>query len=361
MKHLPVLAFLGFTIGLYLSGCAGGAPPADLGLMERTSESAIPILLQETLQEQWVRPIQPESNSTFTTINGNPYYRLGPGDVLELTINLDNGANQFPLVISPDGYIQLPATLGSERVHIAGLAVPQAEERLSAALSGMLRRPFPILRVSLYQYAFVTLIGEITHRGADPTTGEGRFALTGRTTLLDFVLTHSSFTDETDITAVIVTDAEGRSRMFDLSATIYSADQSHNPVLDRGDTVTIPSLADTRRYIYVLGEVEMPILLPPTPGMTVLDAISEAGGPNERARQRWVTLVQGRGQDAEKYQIPYNKILKEGDLTWNVPLAPGDIVYVSRSPYNTTVQFFRDIWAVLQSAVVISILVERFK
>jgi polysaccharide export outer membrane protein len=325
----------------------------EIDLPESVSGSAIPLLTQQNFQDQWIRPIQPESNSTFTTISGIPYYRLGPSDELELTINLEDGPNQFPLVINPDGFVQLPAILLEERVHIAGLAIPQAEERLSESLANVLRRPLLTLRVTSYQHAFVTLVGKITQ--------QGRFPLTGRTTLLDFVLTHSSFTEDTDITAVIVTDGEGRSGVFDLSATIYSADQSHNPVLDRNDVVTVPSVAETRRYVYVLGEVTTPSLLHYRPGLTVVDAISEAGGPNQRARQKWISLVRGRGSDAELTQIPYSRILKQGDMKWNASLAPGDILYVGRSTYSTAVEFFRDTWIVLQSAVIATVLTESLR
>ncbi len=341
---------------LGLEGCGGGTPPLETGFTVYDSGQVGPVFLGANLQEQWTRPIHPESNETFTTIDGNPYYRIGPDDELELSINLEDGPTEFGLVVSPDGYITLPATLLQERVYITGLAVPHAEQRLVSSLTPVLQRPLLILRITAYKHSQVTLIGEVAQRGVDPNTGEGRYPLTGRTTLLDFILFHALLTDETDLTAVIVTDAEGHSQMFDLSATMYSADQSQNPVLDRGDVVTVPSLADTRRYIYVLGEVMNPSLLRPRPGMTVLDAIAEAGGPNERARQKWVTLVRGRGHNAELYKIPYSKMLKNGDMSMNASLVSGDIVYVGRSSYDTSIEFFGDMWSVLQSAVVASIL-----
>ena len=345
---------------LGLEGCGGGTPPLETGLSVLDPDQVGPILLGANLQEQWTRPIHPESNETFTTIDGNPYYRIGPDDELQLSINLEDGPTEFELVISPDGYITLPATLLQERVYITGLAVPQAEQRLVASLTPVLQRPFLLLRVTTYRHSQVTLIGEVAQRGVGANTGEGRYPLKGRTTLLDFVLFHSLLTDETDLTVVIVTDAEGHSQMFDLEATMYSADQSQNPILDRGDVVTVPSLADTRRYIYVLGEVMNPSLLRPRPGMTVLDAIAEAGGPNERARQKWVSLVRGRGHNAVLYKIPYSNMLKSGDMSMNASLVSGDILVVGRSTYNTATEFFRDMWSVLQSAVVASILYRDF-
>lgn len=360
MEYSRHFILLILVSALGLEGCGGGTPQLGRGFSVPGSGQASSILLGKNLQEQWTRPIHPESNETFTTIDGNPYYRIGPGDELRLSINLEDGPTEFELVISPDGYITLPATLLQERVYITSLTVPQAEQRLIETLTPVLRRPQLNLRITTYKYSRVTLIGEVAQRGTDPNTGEGRFPLTGRTTLLDFVLSHSLLTDEADLTAVIVTDAEGQSQMFDLSATMYRADQSQNPILNREDAVMVPSLADTRRYIYVLGEVVNPSLLRPRPGMTVLDAIAEAGGPNERARQKWVSLVRGRGHNTEFYSIPYSTMLKSGDMSMNVSLESGDILYVGRSSYDTAVIFFRDIWSVLQSAVIVSILYRDF-
>ena len=360
MKQTLLVAIFGLIGGLTLPCCSGSSALGELHLLERGLEYSIPITVDQQVEKQWARPLHPESNSTFTTINGIPYYRLGPGDGLELTLNLGDGPTTYDLVIGPEGDVRLPSHLLTDRVRIAGLAVPQAEQRIAAALAGILRRPLLALRVTSYRSAYVTLVGEIAARATLTSMGEGRYALTGRTTLLDFILTYSSFTDETDYTAVIVTDSMGRTGMFDLSATIYAADQSQNPVLDRGDVVTVPSLAVTRRHIFVLGEVTTPSLVRPRPGMTVIDAVSEAGGLNQQARQRWITLVRGRGQEAQLYKIPYSNILKKGDLESNIPLQPGDIIYVGRSEYNSVITFFRDIWGVLQTAVIVSILADRF-
>ena len=360
MAYSRYIISLILVSALGLESCGRGAPPVETGFSVPGFDQAGPILLGINLQEQWTRPMHPESNETFTTIDGNPYYRIGPDDELQLSINLEDGPTEFELVISPDGYITLPATLLQERVYITSLTVPQAEQRLIESLTPVLRRPILNLRITTYKYSRVTLMGEVIQRGTDPNTGEGRFPLTGRTTLLDFVLSHSLLSDEADFTAVIVTDAEGHRQMFDLSAVMYSADQSQNPILNREDVVMVPSLADTRRYIYVLGEVVNPSLLRPRPGMTVLDAIAEAGGPNERARQKWVSLVRGRGHNTEFYNIPYSKMLTSGDMSVNVSLESGDIIYVGRSSYDTTIVFFRDIWSILQSAVIASILYRDF-
>ena len=341
--------------GLFLSGCAGGAPPSDLQLPE---QDARPLRLsEEDLPQTLERDPHPHANSVFVTIDGTPFYRLGPGDGIELRIWLGEEARVLPLQISPAGDIRLPNLLPGRSIRIAGLAVPQAEARISETLSEVLRVPRVSLQVTGYASSRVTLLGEV----AAPGTGSasGRYPLTGRTTLLDFILTHGRFTEQSDLSAVIITDAQGRSAMYDLARTVYRGEEEQNPYLDRDDRVTVPSVSETQRSIYVLGEVSRPSVLPPRPGMRLLDALAQTGGVTERGSGRWVNLVRGRGEEAQVHKIPYGDILKKGDAAWNVPLVGGDIVYVGRSGYDQAIEFFRDTWSILQTAVVATILVDR--
>lgn len=344
-----------------LAGCGGSGPPAELLLPVQGRDAVISLSDGTDIQKPWTRPVHPQSNATFVNINGAPYYRIGPGDELEMTIYIDQEPTPFRMVVGPEGDVRLPSHILESRVRLAGLAIPQAEDALAGVLASVLRTPQPVVKVVSFNSSFVTLMGAVSMRGAMGNTGEGRYALTDRTTLMDFILSHASFTDQSDLTAVMITDSGGRSGIFDISATMYSADQNQNPVLDRGDVVLVPSVAVTRRRIYVLGEVVNPSLLPPTQGMTVIDAISEAGGPTQRARQGYVTLARGRGERAELYTIPYRSIIKRGNVEWNVHLQSGDIIYVGRSSYDTAIQFFRDIWSVVQTATVITILLDRMK
>ncbi len=356
MKRPPRSLLTGLIL-LLASACAGapqGAlpPPPDEGF--------IPLPVGEEAVVTWQRPPQPESNASFLSIDGVPYYRLGPGDVLELGIGVAGGEHLYTLVVSEGGEVSLPTDLSGGRVRIGGLALPQAESRLTEALSDFLRDPRARLRVTEYAASPVALLGEIAVRGNDADSGPGAYPLEGPTRLSEFLFAHCTFTEDSDLNAVLVTDASGRTGMFDLNAVLYQADASHNPLLDRGDVVTVVDRASTQRHVYVLGEVTSPGLLRPRPGMCLVDAIALAGGPNNRARQSWVLVVRGRGEDAVLYKVPYADILRKGDLSSNMRLEPGDIVYVSRSSMDSVSQFFRDVWGILQTGVVFSIIVDRY-
>lgn len=83
--------------------------------------------------------------------------------------------------------------------------------------------------------------------------------------------------------------------------------------------------------VYVGGEVKNPSAVPFATGMTVLQAISGAGGFLETAKPDSVVLIRQFGGTYEGYRLDLDKALKGKDLSVNVPLQPSDIVHVPPS------------------------------
>ncbi|HSH27613.1 MAG TPA: XrtA/PEP-CTERM system exopolysaccharide export protein [Wenzhouxiangella sp.] len=81
--------------------------------------------------------------------------------------------------------------------------------------------------------------------------------------------------------------------------------------------------------IRVTGAVRTPISLPHRQGMTVLDAVLAAGGPNEFAAANRSSLHRHLDNGSVKsYKLPLDRILEQGDLTANHVLMPGDVITV---------------------------------
>jgi polysaccharide export outer membrane protein len=81
--------------------------------------------------------------------------------------------------------------------------------------------------------------------------------------------------------------------------------------------------------VRVTGAVRTPVSLPHRQGMTVLDAILAAGGPNEFAAANRSALHRHIDGDSFKsYALPLRRILEEGDLSANHVLMPGDVITV---------------------------------
>jgi polysaccharide export outer membrane protein len=87
-------------------------------------------------------------------------------------------------------------------------------------------------------------------------------------------------------------------------------------------TVSVPMQA---RFVSVGGEVRMPQRIPYTPDLTVLTAISAAGGFTEYASQSRVRLVRG----GKVVKVDIRKVRK--DPSTDISVEPGDSIEVMRS------------------------------
>jgi len=80
--------------------------------------------------------------------------------------------------------------------------------------------------------------------------------------------------------------------------------------------------------VRVTGAVRTPVSITYRQGMTVLDAVLAAGGPNEFAAADRSELYRKDGRATKSFDIRLGKIMKKGDLETNFPVQPGDIITV---------------------------------
>jgi len=84
--------------------------------------------------------------------------------------------------------------------------------------------------------------------------------------------------------------------------------------------------------VYVAGEVTSPGMLAYSGGLTLVQAIMQAGGFRNTARVGEVLVIR-KGSNGEPVggQVNVRRILSDARFTEDVPLAPSDIVFVPRS------------------------------
>jgi polysaccharide export outer membrane protein len=101
-------------------------------------------------------------------------------------------------------------------------------------------------------------------------------------------------------------------------------------IRDPNVTVLVTDLRSTEfiSRIRVTGAVRSQMSLNYRAGMTVLDAVLAAGGPNDFASLGNTRLHRKVGEDVMVYAIPLDRILNEGDIDANVELMPGDVITV---------------------------------
>lgn len=80
--------------------------------------------------------------------------------------------------------------------------------------------------------------------------------------------------------------------------------------------------------VRVTGAVQQPVSLPFRQGMTVLDAVLEAGGVTEFASANRAKLYRRSEKGSQVLSVQLGQILSRGDLDSNYYLVPGDIVSV---------------------------------
>lgn len=80
--------------------------------------------------------------------------------------------------------------------------------------------------------------------------------------------------------------------------------------------------------IRVTGAVNTPSSMPYRQGMTVLDAVLEAGGINKFANSNRTKLYRKQGDKSVLMPVKLKNILKKGDLQTNYDLLPGDVITV---------------------------------
>jgi polysaccharide export outer membrane protein len=84
------------------------------------------------------------------------------------------------------------------------------------------------------------------------------------------------------------------------------------------------------QQVSVLGQVSRPGRYPIDGKRSVTDILALAGGANADGDDV-VTLIRGRDTTVKKEEIDLIAMMRSGDMTKNVELVPGDILYVGRA------------------------------
>jgi polysaccharide export outer membrane protein len=199
-----------------------------------------------------------------------PDYRVGPGDVLDVTV-FGNDDLSRTSTVQTSGVIALPL-LGE--VEVAGLTLPEVQRKLTTLLArDYLVNPQVEVKVKEYQSQFVSVVGEVNSPGRKP--------LRGRTRLIDVLVEAGGFTPRASGDIQIARregSFEGGARILRmrLSGSAPSPqDQVNLEVLLRnGDLIT----ASPKYYVTVEGEIVRPGRYPIEGELTITGAISTAGG-----------------------------------------------------------------------------------
>jgi polysaccharide biosynthesis/export protein len=240
-------------------------------------------------------------------------YVIGEGDVLFVHVWGEEALN-VAAAVRPDGRITVP---GLGEVNASGKTPAQLQVQLAKQLQTLVKYS-PVVTVSVTQ---ITNSRAFVFGGGVPS---GVIPLNQRTTLLH-LLTSLGETRGADLRRAYV-QRDGVRIKEDFHALFAEGDTSQDLLLKTGDIIFIPPMLELN--VYVLGGVNAPRAIPYREGMSVLEAILEAGGFTRFANENQTFVVRRQGGKNVAIPVRAKDLISRGDLEQNMPLQLGDYVIV---------------------------------
>ena len=250
-------------------------------------------------------------------------YKIGPKDLLEITVLGVPEINKLVVRVSEEGRITLPL-LGE--VGVGDLTKFEVEKKLTG-LAGekIVLKPQVTVHIVEYLSRRVSVVGAVEKPGP--------FELLGRQTVLAAISQAGGLTRDAGEEIIVIrqqTGGESASLRISIDGLFVRGDPKLNIVLEPGDVINVP--VDKLVTIYVFGQVKNPGALQVKRSSlpTLTQAIAQAGGFTDRANRK---RVQIRRKDASGKELEINvnvrNVLK-GKVK-DVPLLINDTVYVPES------------------------------
>jgi len=103
-------------------------------------------------------------------------------------------------------------------------------------------------------------------------------------------------------------------------------------IKDPNVTIMVTSFAGPPlRQIRAIGEVAQPLAIPYHVELSLLDVIIATKGLTRFAAGNRALIVRQEPAGPRTYNVRLDDLLKDGDVTQNVPMQPGDTLYVPQS------------------------------
>lgn len=235
-------------------------------------------------------------------------YIVGEGDVLSINV-YENPDLSTTVRVSATSMIRVPL-LGE--ISIQGMTVSEISARIESLLAdGYLVNPQVDVFIQEYRSKKAIILGQIYK--------PGQYELRGRVTFLEFVSTAGGLRPEAGNIATIKRSAKEDTDKItiDLDRLIKKGDTSLNLPIQDGDTIYISKAS----MYYVSGEVKKPDSYKFEADLTVIKAITKAGGFTDiaaKSKVRIIRKVDGKEQVLEKTAM-------------DEPILPDDVIVVPES------------------------------
>ena len=237
-------------------------------------------------------------------------YIVGEGDVLDINV-YENEDISTTVRVSAINTIRVPL-LGE--ISVKGLTVSQVSTKIEQLLAdGYLVNPQVDVFISEHRSKKAIILGQVRN--------PGQYELRGRITFLEFVSKAGGLTENAGSHATIKRiGAGGKDEaqiIIDLEKLIEQGDASLNIVIRDNDSIYI---SEAKTY-YVSGEVNKPASYKYEKDLTVIKAITTAGGFSKIAARNKVQIIRVEHGEKVIYQ----------NVNMDEPVLPDDVIVVPES------------------------------
>lgn len=260
--------------------------------------------------------------ATGTEARRPPDYRIGADDLLEVTLFDVEGRNgdprQVDVRVSQSGSVTLPL-IG--QIEVGGHTAATAEAALREQYRRYIRDPQIAVFVKEYRSYRVSVVGYVEKPGV--------FDISGERTLLEVLAMAGGLNDRAGKTVQITRRHPDKMEtlLIDLDRLAHDGDAVLNLTMMPGDVVNVPKAG----VVYVQGSVKKPGAYRLRDAMTLSQAISAAGGPDEKLANANGTRLFRRGSNGERQEVGIDMgAINRGKIE-DTMLAENDIVVVPMS------------------------------
>jgi polysaccharide export outer membrane protein len=238
-------------------------------------------------------------------------YEIGVADVLEVQVWDNKDLNQS-VFVRPDGKVSLPL-IGE--IQAGGKTVRQLQDDLAEAYTKSVKSANVTVVVKEIKSRPIYFIGGFAKPGVEQ--------LIRGLTLLQAISIAGGLLPTADGDNGFILRGDRRIPI-DFTKLMQKGEVSQNLTLEVGDSIVVP-VADS---VYVHGEVKTPGAYKSTGDLTVLKAISQAGGVTSLAATGRVEILRSQGERKEQIKVDLDKMMRSPGENPDTRLKPNDIVFV---------------------------------
>ena len=212
----------------------------------------------------------------------------------------------------------------NQLLQVGGLTSVQVRDVITEAMKANFRNPVVQVVQTKIESRKVILSGEVRFPGT--------YAINGATRLLDVVAGIGGFTSQSNLAEVSVfRSINGEVYNKNVLEALLGISPDNNILLEPSDIVFVPSVQNVSNKTFVILEGRSIQLLQTTEKINLLEALARAGILGSKLADVQVLRLSPKDGFTEVSRVKFDDIYRKADLSLNIPLENGDIVFLPKS------------------------------